>query len=93
MGWLLKAGENDGIKVSPANGKEFTLGELQAYVGGLIEPVSLRRDIKGTETNWREMYVNEEGLLYNLKVNPTASILAGKTIVGDAIVVTMDEVS
>jgi len=93
MGWLIKAGESEGIKVSPANGKEFTLDELQAYVGGLIEPVPLRRDITGSEENWREMYVNEEGLLHNLKVNPTASILSGRTIVGDAIIVTVDEVS
>ena len=41
MGWLIKAGESDGIKVFPANGKEFTLDELQGYVGGLIEPVPL----------------------------------------------------
>jgi len=93
MGWLIKAGENDGVKVSPENGKEFTLGELQAYVGGLIELVPLRRDIRGTEPNWREMYVNEEGLLHNLKVNPTASILSGRTIVGDAIIVMEGEVS
>tara|TARA_B100000745_G_scaffold242193_1_gene164516 strand:- start:69 stop:350 length:282 start_codon:yes stop_codon:yes gene_type:complete len=93
MGWLIKAGENDGVKVSPANGKEFTLDELQAYVGGLIEMVALRRDIRGTEPNWREMYVNEEGLLHNLKVNPTASILSGRTIVGDAIIVMEGEVS
>ena len=93
MGWLIKAGESDGIKVSPANGKEFTLDELQGYVGGLIEPVPLRRDIAGSEENWREMYVNEEGLLNNLKVNPTASILSGRTIVGDAIIVLESEVS
>ena len=43
MGWLIKVGENDGIKVSPANGKQFTLDELQGYVGGLIEPVPLRK--------------------------------------------------
>jgi len=93
MGWLIKAGESDGIKVFPANGKEFTLDELQEYVGGLIEPVPLRRDIAGSEENWREMYVNEEGLLNNLKVNPTASILSGRTIVGDAIIVLESEVS
>ena len=93
MGWLIKVGEIEGIKVSPANGKEFTLGELQGYVGGLIEPVPLRRDIKGVESDWREMYVNEEGLLYNLKVNTNASILSGRTIVGDAIIVSNDEVS
>ena len=39
------------------------------------------------------MYVNEEGLLNNLKVNPTASILSGRTIVGDAIIVLESEVS
>ena len=93
MGWLIKAGESDGIKVFPANGKEITLDELQEYVGGLIEPVPISRDIAGSEENWREMYVNEEGLLNNLKVNPTASILSGRTIVGDAIIVLESEVS
>ena len=93
MGWLIKVGENDGIKVSPANGKQFTLDELQGYVGGLIEPVPLRKDIAGSEDHWKEMYVNEEGLLHNLKVNTTASILTGRTIVGDAIIVLEREVS
>lgn len=51
--------------VQPADGKRFTLAELQGYVGGLIEIVKTH--------DKRTMYVNEEGLVDNLPRNAKAS--------------------
>jgi hypothetical protein len=65
-------------QVQPRVGKEFTLDELQEFVGGYIEIVRLRKAL---------MYVNEEGLIHGLSYNHKASILAGKRIVGDVLVV------
>lgn len=49
------------------------LGDYQAAVGGLIEAVRLY-DGKGNE--YATAYVNEEGLLIGLPMNPTAGALA-----------------
>ena len=50
MGWLIKAGESDGIKVFPANGKEFTkeavmevINDKEAY--GRIKGRAARRGL------------------------------------------------
>jgi hypothetical protein len=79
------------IGVTPRNGESFTLEELQDFVGGYIELVRLSEDVV--------MFVNEEGKLNGLHVNPKATILAsaeeaiGPTdiIVGDAVVMTRKE--
>ena len=63
---------------SPADGKQFTLQEMQAVVDGLIEPVYL--------PDGRVMIVNEEGWVINLPVNQMASLLAGQPIAGSVIV-------
>ncbi len=68
--------------VTPANGKKFTLEELQGFVDGYIEPVRLGKNT---------MLVNEEGLLNELKANYEASILAGQAIVGDVVIVAPEE--
>ena len=59
----------DGIEetVRPAK-KRFSLEELQSFVGGYIELVKTRKPV-------RNMYINENGLLDDLPVNPTATIL------------------
>ena len=59
--------------------RDMSLKEMQAHVGGYIEAV---RCPDGTL-----MYVNEEGLIHGLPYNNVASDLAGKHIVGPAIVV------
>lgn len=70
-------------KVSPANGSHFMLEELQKYVGGYIEPIRF--------PDGRVMLVNEEGLIHSLLFNHTASILTGRRLVGDVIILTKQE--
>lgn len=70
-------------EVKPANGKSFFLHEMQALVGGLIEPVYLE--------DGKIMVVNEEGLLIGLDLNAKASAMTGITIVGPAIVCNDEE--
>jgi hypothetical protein len=85
-----------GEDVKPANGKSFTLEELQGYVGGLIE-MSFFHD-------GRVMISNEEGKLVGLLVNVEATLLyraawtgvsdwaARDTIVGDVLICSPAEV-
>ena len=67
-------------ETAPADGRAYTLAELQAIVGGLIELVYMPGD------NARVMVVNEEGVLRDLPANWTATGLAGRPIVGDVLV-------
>tara|TARA_R110002051_G_scaffold225354_1_gene288294 strand:+ start:844 stop:1152 length:309 start_codon:yes stop_codon:yes gene_type:complete len=55
-----------------------SLEEAQTMVGGYIEEVS-------TPFKEIQLYVDEEGLLKGSPVNMEASMLAMKTIVGDAV--------
>jgi hypothetical protein len=59
----------------------YGLKVLQNAVGGLIELVPVKED------NDFMMIVNEEGLLKRLRINPVATILAGKPIVGAVAVI------
>lgn len=79
------------IEVSPKNGSDYTLSELQDFVqGGLIEIILLDTE--------EMMIVNEEGKLNNLPFNENATKLwkqhFGETnfIVGNALVCKQDEV-
>ncbi len=81
----------DGIDedLSPKTGKQYTLKELQALVGvkdasALIEIVSL--------PSGELLVVDEEGLLKELPFNRKAAILAGKHIVGNAVVCLAKEI-
>lgn len=69
----------DGVRqeVVPANGKKFTLEELQKYVGGYIE---MTKTYDG-----RTMWVNEEGLLRNLPINLVATFLIHPAYMHDGI--------
>lgn len=65
--------------------KPPTLEEAQEFVGrpghrDLVEIVRL--------PNGDQMLVNEEGLLFNLPVNPAATLVAQRLIVGNALVLT-----
>ncbi len=71
-------------EVQPANGTDFSLEELQGFVGGMIELVDLPEDML--------MVVNEEGLLLGLELNPVVWIITGRTIAGDVLVCRSDEV-
>lgn len=56
--------------VVPANGKKFTLEELQNYIGGYIERIDM--------FNGCAMYVDEEGRLKNLPYNEFATKVLAK---------------
>jgi hypothetical protein len=77
IGKLIKA-NGELTEVSPANGKKFGLDELQKFVGGYIEILSLGALV---------MVVNEEGKLNGLPVNLNATDIWGKdVIVGDVLI-------
>ena len=65
----------------PANGRHYTLKELQNAVGGLIEIVYTK--------DGRPLVINEEGKLRNLPINTEATHLYRfgdhDSIVGDAL--------
>ena len=66
MAKLIKVDGSD-QEVHPADGKAFTLEELQGFVGGYIERL---------QVGFREMYLNEEGKLHKLPLNRRATDLA-----------------
>lgn len=79
--------DNEEIIVKPKNGKTFALEELQKFVGGFIELVPYR-------LGGKLMFVNEDGIALNLKMNKIATNLCyeGNRIVGNAIVCDEKEV-
>lgn len=74
-------------EVAPADPPNFSLKELREYVGGsiggFIEMVSVPNDDR------LFLIVNEEGRLIGLPRNESASQIAGREIVGDAVLVTV----
>ena len=78
------------ISVQPKNGKDFTLQELKAIVGGYIEIIRM---------NDKFMVVNEEGKLEQLPCNALATGLywanvgGNDYIVGDVLVCGIDEIN
>ncbi len=75
--------------VTPKNGKNFSLEEMQEFVGGFIEAVYL--------PNKMVMFINEEGKLYNLPVNLQATTMVegiirdSDYIVGNALICNLVE--
>lgn len=75
--------------IHPGQGGKFSLSELQAAVGGLIEIVPMKRG-NGHAT----MYVNEEGKLLHLPPNARATELTdlpsyGDWVCGSALIVSV----
>ena len=70
-------------EVQPENGTDFTLEELQKFVGGYIQVVRL----EGSQ----RMVVNEEGLIIPLLFNKLATELAGQFSVGNVLVIENDQ--
>lgn len=68
----------------PKNKTKFTLEELQEAVNGYIEPIRLPQDKCCA-------LVNEEGLLYHLPFNETASRLLGMKLVGNVLILKDEE--
>lgn len=77
--------------IQPKNGKEFSLDEMRACVGGHLEAVKL--------TSKEVMYVNEEGVLLHLPINTTATEVmhqhrpdrAHEPICGDVLIASLVE--
>lgn len=69
----------DVLDVEPNNGRDFTLSELQGYVGGYIEIVQLN--------DGRYMVVNENGLNDGLPLNPLATAILQETTRDDNFIV------
>ena len=89
MAQFIKA-NGEVTEVKPKNGKDFSLEEMQKFVGGYIEIVESQ--IKGDK---RLIVLNEEGKLHGLPVNPKATAIfgyPGDFIVGDVLVCTNKEV-
>ncbi len=91
MGKLIKAnGEESEVK--PSNGKEFSLKEMQTFVGGYIEIVR-------TFDHKNLLIVNEDGKGLELPINQVATKLYNgeesifDEIVGDVLVAEFNEVS
>ena len=91
MGKLIKP-DGTVTTVYPRDGKEFSLEELQGLVAGYIEHVLTRTG--------KHMFINEEGRLQNLQLNPIATFLyrcyspaTGNAIVGNALVCEEGETS
>lgn len=57
-----------GELIVPENEKDFSLEEIQRYVGGYIEIVYLNGDMI--------MVVNEEGKIMGMDINPVATFIA-----------------
>jgi hypothetical protein len=79
MAYLIKT-SGEITEVHPANGSGFTLAELQGFVGGYLEVITsarLRRDetVEDPITDNSELFINEEGKLRSLPVNPVATML------------------
>ena len=75
------------VGVTPTNGSDFSLSELQGYVGGLFELVDISTRFKGM---W--MVVNEEGMLLNLPYNELAASLHGFAIMGNVLICNKNEI-
>jgi len=83
----IKAATGEIDMVFPANGKQFTLPELQGYVGGYIELVPRMDHLNPP----MDMLVNEDGRRMELSYNGAASTLAQQVIVGDALLLKREE--
>ena len=91
MAFWIKATADKPEVVTPANGKIFTLAEMQKYVGGYIEALHLN--------NGLIMWLNEEGKLKGLPYNIAASYIAlshsrmhrSDRIVGDVLLAAREE--
>ena len=68
--------------IVPASGKHYTLKEIQGHLdGGYVEMVAIPGDSQ------RVALVDEAGLLKGLDINPGATLLLRRTIVGKCVVV------
>ena len=78
--------DHDPVEVTPENGTDFTLDEMQAAVGGNIEVVPIPKEglCGGVYAN---AIVNEEGFLLNMETNGFISVVLGRPIVGSVLLI------
>ena len=77
MGMLISVdGEQTAVK---PRGATFSLDELQNYLEGFIEIVPI--------DDARMAVVNDEGLIKQMPMNPVASQVAGRLLVGPVLIV------
>ena len=76
VGFLYRVGADMAEEVKRADGKKFSLKELQKFVDGYIELVPCVNAVA---------YCNEEGRLNGLQPNALASIKFKQVLVGDVI--------
>ena len=77
------------VTVTPENGKELSLQQLQDAVEGYIELVPIMNPAHyGTM-----MFCNEDGIRLSKGYNPVASDIAGQSIMGNVIICEQGEVS
>jgi hypothetical protein len=69
--------------IVPANGTDYTLDEVQAFVGGYIEVVGFGNGVM-------MLVVNEDGQAQHLPINERASLIAGQSIVGNVVLIEKD---
>ena len=75
MATLYKA-DDTALEVTPANGKDFTVDELQSLVGGYCEMIRAGSDF---------LLVDEDGLAKGLPVNNVILYKYGKRLVGNVL--------
>jgi len=83
MSALLIKANGERFTISPKNGEDFKLNELQELVGGYIEIIQMYGHI---------MVVDEEGLLKKKPYNAVASSISGRPLVGDVVFCTPEMV-
>jgi len=87
--WIRVSGEVS--DVTPANGKHFSLAEMQRFVGGYIEIIPAQDPLFS-------LVINEEGKLNGLPRNETATsmtrgvVMPGDFVVGDVLIISNDEI-
>jgi len=91
MGILIKPEHKvlaSALHVRPKEGLAFSLEELQEFIEGYFELLTIRRNLPRSlweGTGYQYLMVNEEGKLKNLPFNSLASALHGSEIVGNAV--------
>lgn len=95
MAILIKAGVIGAVLITPANGRAFTLAELQALVGGFIEVVRTRLTDHGEQLL---IVLNEDGKVLQLPHNVVATAVFHEAgghpddmVVGDVLLATLAE--
>ena len=83
-------------EVKPEDGSKFSLEELQQFVGGNIQVVPsysilYNAGVMDEDNDQDVMLCNEEGLLHDLPLNITASVMSQDKIVGNVVLISSGE--